>query len=55
MQVPEELKKEIAALPDTFYGSIEISFQDGQPVIIKTVKTTKVYGERNYRYGNSSR
>jgi hypothetical protein len=55
MQVPEELKKELAALSDNFYGSIEIMFQDGLPCIIKTTKTTKIFGERNNRYGYTPR
>jgi hypothetical protein len=55
MNLPNELTKEIALLPERFYGSVEISFQDGLPVVIKTLKTQKIYQERDYRNGNQSR
>jgi hypothetical protein len=49
MNLPNELAKEIAALPERFYGSVEISFQDGLPVVIKTLKTQKIFNERDNR------
>lgn len=55
MQVPEELRKELSTLPENFYGSVELSFQDGLPVLVKTIATKKIYQERDYRHGNKSR
>jgi len=55
MQIPSELKSELDALPPDFYGSVELTFQDGLPILIKIVATRKIYRERDNRHGHQSR
>lgn len=43
MEMPDELCKEIESLPPRFWGSVEITYQSGQPLFIKTVKTRKLH------------
>jgi hypothetical protein len=53
MTVPHELKQELERLPDHFYGSVEVTFQDGAPVIVKTTATRNIQRERDNRIGYS--
>lgn len=53
MEMPEELRQQIAALPRDFFGSVEISIQNGEPVVIKLIATKKIYRERNNRDDNN--
>jgi hypothetical protein len=55
MTIPGELLKEFETLPPRFYGTVEVAFQDGVPVIIKTLKTQKIFQERDNRNGQGSR
>ncbi len=40
--VPEAIRKEIASLPRGFYGNVEITYQNGIPVTIKTTAVEKL-------------
>jgi hypothetical protein len=52
MEIPKAVHEEFLSLPPHYYGSIEITLQDGLPVLIKTTATKKIHTERNNRYGN---
>ena len=46
MKVPHDLEKAISSLPADFFGTIEITFQNGEPAILKTTTTTKFNASR---------
>jgi hypothetical protein len=48
-QVDDAITKELLSLPERFFGSVEIVFQDGFPVLIKTIETKKLSPGRNNR------
>jgi hypothetical protein len=47
MEIPEELRLEIEHLSPHFLGSVEVTYQNGQPFFIKTIKTKKVFREQD--------
>lgn len=57
----EQLMKKIeaavdSAMRDRVFGSIEISFREGEPEMVRTMRTEKLNPQESYRgKGNSSR
>lgn len=47
MKIINEIERAFAALSDDFYGSIEISYQNGEPTIVKTTSTRPLRKNRN--------
>jgi len=57
IEIPEEVRKELEQLPPKFWGSVEITYQAGQPLLVKTIRTKKILPneqERNNRHDNYS-
>lgn len=57
IEITEKVRKELEQLPPNFWGSVEITYQAGQPLFLKTIRTKRILPndqERNNRHADYS-